>query len=249
MALSFHTSQGCGDFVKALPQHVQLLACLKKLSMSYCDHPVQFSGHQLKSLEYLYLRNCGGLRLIDGLHCFPSLRQVNVYGCPDILTEFSDQSTRQDVQAVLRLTNMITDHSLLKRNGFLPSVQDLLVSFIDEHYFTPEQEEWFEQLISLEKIEFGFCNFLQRLPSTLARLTSLKVLHVKWTNPLSMEGVVPQNLQELVMQEVTVETENNFKPGGSEWVNICHVPYIRLNEKTVQNLSNDTASSSSNHQI
>ncbi|VAI40662.1 unnamed protein product [Triticum turgidum subsp. durum] len=114
----------CGDFVKALPQYVQLLACLKKLSMSYCDHPVLFSGHQLKSLEYLYLRKCGGLRLLDGLHCFPSLRQVNVYGCPDILTEFSDQSTRQDVQAVPRLTNMITDQSLLNRNGFLPSVQE-----------------------------------------------------------------------------------------------------------------------------
>jgi hypothetical protein len=35
----------CGDFVKALPQYGQLLERLKKLSMSYCDHPVLLSEH------------------------------------------------------------------------------------------------------------------------------------------------------------------------------------------------------------
>ncbi|XP_037444668.1 putative disease resistance protein RGA4 [Triticum dicoccoides] len=238
----------CGDFVKALPQYVQLLTHLKKLSMSFCDHTLLLSGQHLKSLEYLYLRKCGGLRLIDGLHCFPNLRKVNVYGCPNILTEFSDQSTIQDEQSGLRLTNMVTDYSLFNRNCFLPSVRDLLIAYIDDLYFTPEQEEWFEQLISVEKIEFGFCNFLERLPTTLARLTSLTILHLKWTRPVSLEGVVPQNLQELVMNGFSGETENNFKPGGSEWVNISHVPYIRLNDKTVQNLSVNAASSSSNHQ-
>ena len=238
----------CGDFVKALPQHLQLLACLKKLSMSYCDHPVLFSGHQLKSLEYLYLRKCGGLRLIDGLHCFPSLRKVNVYGCPNILAEFSDNSSRQDEQGVLHLTNLETDVSLINRNSFLSSVRDLCISYLEAFSFTPEQEEWFQQLISVEKIEFFHCRFLHgRLPSTLGRLVSLKRLHFTMTLPVSLNGLVPLNLQELIMDGFNME--NNFKPGGSDWPNISHVPYIRLNGKTVQNLSINAASSSSNHQI
>lgn len=238
----------CGNFGKALPQYVQLLACLKKLRLSYFDHPVLFSGHQLKSLEYLYLRKCRGLRLIDGLHCFPSLRQVNVYGCLDILTEFSDNSSRQDEQSVLHLTNLETDVSLINRNSFLPSVRDLCISYLEAFTFTPEQEEWFEQLISVEKIEFFHCLFLHgRLPSTLGRLVSLKELHLTTTLPVSLKGLVPLNLQELIMDGFNME--NNFKPGGSDWPNISHVPYIRLNGKTVQNLSINAASSSSNHQI
>lgn len=237
----------CGNFDKALPQYVQLLACLKKLRLSYVDHPVLFSGHQLKSLEYLYLRKCGGLRLIDGLHCFPSLRQVNVYGCPNILTEFSDNSSRQDEQGVLHLTNLETDVSLINRNSFLPSVRDLCISYLEAFTFTPEQEEWFEQLISVEKIEFFHCRFLHgRLPSTLGRLVSLKVLFTT-TLPMSLKGLVPPNLQELIMDGF--DREDNFKPGGSDWLYISHVPYIRLNGKTVQNLSINAASSSSNHQI
>lgn len=238
----------CGNFDKALPQYVQLLACLKKLRLSYVDHPVLFSGHQLKSLEYLYLRKCGGLRLIDGLHCFPSLRQVNVYGCPNILTEFSDNSSRQDEQGVLHLTDLETDVSLINRNSFLPSVRDLCISYLEAFTFTPEQEEWFEQLISVEKIEFFHCRFLHgRLPSTLGRLVSLKVLLFTTTLPMSLKGLVPPNLQELIMDGF--DREDNFKPGGSDWLYISHVPYIRLNGKTVQNLSINAASSSSNHQI
>uniref|UniRef100_A0ACD5WDC3 Uncharacterized protein n=1 Tax=Avena sativa TaxID=4498 RepID=A0ACD5WDC3_AVESA len=239
----------CGDFFKALPQYVQLLACLKKLKISYCDHPVQLSGHQLKSLEYLYLRKCGGLRLIDGLNCFPSLREVDVLGCPDIFIGFSDRSDRQDKQAALHLTSLATDVSLLNGHCFLPLVRILRIAYLEASHFTPEQEEWFEQLASVEKIVFDFCSFLNRLPSTLARLASLKVLHIKVTTPASLAGAVPQNLQELIMDGFYPETENNFKPGGSDWVNFSHVPYVRLNGETVQNLSVTAASTSSDHQI
>ncbi|KAF7069586.1 hypothetical protein CFC21_075199 [Triticum aestivum] len=239
----------CGLLVKALPQYVQLLACLKKLKISYCDHPLLLSGHQLKSLEYLHLRKCGGLRLIDGLHCFPSLREVDVLGCPDILTELSDKSSRQDEQGVLHLTNLVTDVSLLNGNSFLPTVRILRIFYLETLQFTPEEEQWFEQLISVEKIEFVYCYFLQRLPCTLNRLTSLKVLDIRDTQLVSLEGVVPQNLQELVMDGLCTVKTNYFKPGGSDWSYCCHVPYIRINGKTVQNLSiNNAASSSSSHQ-
>lgn len=237
----------CGNLVKALAEYVQLLKCLKKLKITYCDHPLLLTGDQLNSLEYLYLRKCGGVRLIDGLHCFPSLREVDVLGCPDILTEFSDESIRQDEQGVLHLTNLFTDVSLLNGKSFLPSVRLLRITYLEALHFTPEQVEWFEQLISVEKIEFAFCYFLRQLPSTLGRLASLKVLQIRMTKPVSLEGVVPQNLQELIMDGI--EMENNFKPGGSDWLSISHVPYIRLNGKTVQNLSTNVASSSSNHQI
>ncbi|XP_044402560.1 disease resistance protein RGA2-like [Triticum aestivum] len=246
-SLSELNISACGNFVKALPQYVGLLACLKKLRISYCDHPLLFSGHQLNSLDYLYLRKCGSLRLIDGLQCFPNLRDIDVLGCPGILTEFPDQSVRQDEQDLLHLSSIVTDVSLLHKNSFVPSVCALCIVYLEALHFTPEQEEWFGQLISVEKIEFAYCYFLQRLPSTLNRLTSLKVLIIRETKPLSLEGVVPQNLQELIMDGFIME--DNFKPGGSDWLNISHVPYIRLNGKTVQNLSINAASSSSNHQI
>uniref|UniRef100_A0A453MKS9 NB-ARC domain-containing protein n=1 Tax=Aegilops tauschii subsp. strangulata TaxID=200361 RepID=A0A453MKS9_AEGTS len=233
-SLSELNISACGNFVKALPQYVGLLACLKKLRISYCDHPLLFSGHQLNSLDYLYLRKCGSLRLIDGLQCFPNLRDIDVLGCPGILTEFPDQSVRQDEQDLLHLSSIVTDVSLLHKNSFVPSVCALCIVYLEALHFTPEQEEWFGQLISVEKIEFAYCYFLQRLPSTLNRLTSLKVLIIRETKPLSLEGVVPQNLQELIMDGFIME--DNFKPGGSDWLNISHVPYIRLNGKTVQNL-------------
>ncbi|XP_044343762.1 putative disease resistance protein RGA3 [Triticum aestivum] len=238
----------CGNLVNALSQYVELLKCLESLKISYCDHQLLLFGHQLKSLKYLYLRKCGSLRLVDGLHCFPSLREVNVLGCPHILTEFSDQSTRQDEQAVHQLTSIITDSSLLSRNSFLPSVQVIEIAHIEDHYFTPEQEEWFEQLTSVEKIVFDNCYFLERLPSTLGRLASLKVLHIM-TKPVAPRENFPQKLQEFIMHGFPVEAENDFKPGGSAWINISHVPYIRLNGKTIQNRQMDAASSSSNQQI
>ncbi|VAH96458.1 unnamed protein product [Triticum turgidum subsp. durum] len=246
-SLSELNISACGNFAKALPQYVGLLACLKKLRISYCDHPLLFSGHQLKSLDYLHLRKCGSLRLIDGLQCFPNLRDIDVLGCPGILTELQDQSVRQDEQDLLHLSSIVTDISLLNKNFFVPSVCALCILYLEALHFTPEQEEWFGQLISVKKIEFAYCYFLQRLPSTLNRLTSLKVLSIRETKPLSLEGVVPQNLQELIMDGFVME--DNFKPGGSDWLNISHVPYIRLNGKTVQNLSINAASSSSNHQI
>lgn len=240
----------CGDFVKALPQYGQLLERLKKLSMSYCDHPVLLSEHQLKSLESLYLRNCGGLHLIDGLLSFPNLREVDVLGCPDILTELSDRSSEQDDQVVPHLTSLRTDVSLLHGHCFLPSVRALRISFLVALQFTTEQEGWFEQLVSIEKLEFDFCSSLQRLPSTLSRLTSLKVLKtwgIRFAKPVSLEGVVPANLQELIMDNF--EMEDNLKPGGSDWSKISHVPYIRFNKKTVQNLSVNVASTSSHQQV
>ncbi|XP_037438908.1 putative disease resistance protein RGA1 [Triticum dicoccoides] len=178
-----------------------------------------------------------------------SLREVDVLGCPDILTELSDKSSRQDEQGVLHLTNLVTDVSLLNGNSFLPTVRILRIFYLETLQFTPEEEQWFEQLISVEKIEFVYCYFLQRLPCTLNRLTSLKVLDIRDTQLVSLEGVVPQNLQELVMDGLCTVKTNYFKPGGSDWSYCCHVPYIRINGKTVQNLSiNNAASSSSSHQ-
>lgn len=233
----------CGDFVKALPQYGELLARLKKLSISYCDHPVPLSGHHLKSLESLYLRKCEGLRLVDGLSSFPNLREVDVLGCPDILTEYSDRSSRQD--GITHLTSLRTDESLLHGHCFFPSVRVLQISFLAAPQFTPEQEGWFQQLVSLEKLVFEYCSSLERLPSTLSRLSSLKVLQT-WGSRVSLERVLPQNLQEFIME--SFDMEDNFKPGGPDWSKISHVPYIRLNKKTVQKLSIDAASSSSTHQ-
>jgi Leucine-rich repeat (LRR) protein len=237
----------CGDFVKALSQYLQLLACLKRLSMSYCDHPLLLSGHQLKSLEYLHLRKCGSLRLVGALHNFPNLMKVNVLGCPNILSELSDQSTRQDEQCVLQLTSITTDSSLLHRSSFLPSVRVLEIAYIEDRSLTPVQEEWFEQLASIQKIVFRACHFLERLPSTLTRLTTLKALQIS-LRPVPAGEKFPRTLDELIM-DFPAEQESNFKPGGLYWPNISHVPYIRINGRTVQNLSTDAASSSSNHQI
>jgi hypothetical protein len=239
----------CGNYAKALPQYTQLLACLKTLKIADCDHVLLLRGQYFKSLEHLNLGNCVGLRLVDGICCFPNLRNVDISGCPDIFTEFSNESTRQYEQGG-HLTFLRTDVSLLHGNCFLPSLRNVTISYLEAAHFTSEQAEWFEKLISLECLEFLYCYFLQGLPSTLGRLSSLKVLNIINTQQvLPGEGTVPRNLQELILDGYAVDWEDKFQPGGSEWLNICHVPYIRLNGKTVQNLTIDAASSSRNHQI
>jgi hypothetical protein len=126
-------------------------------------------------------------------------------------------------------------------------VRILEIAYIEDRYFTAEQEEWFEQLTSVEKIVFHSCYFLERLPSTLGKLSSLKALHISM-KPVAAGENFPRTIDELIM-DFPVEQESNFKPGGLDWPNISHVPYIRINRKTIQNISTDAASSSSNHQI
>jgi hypothetical protein len=126
-------------------------------------------------------------------------------------------------------------------------VRVLEIAYIEDRSLTPVQEEWFEQLASIQKIVFRACHFLERLPSTLTRLTTLKALQIS-LRPVPAGEKFPRTLDELIM-DFPAEQESNFKPGGLYWPNISHVPYIRINGRTVQNLSTDAASSSSNHQI
>ncbi|XP_051195078.1 putative disease resistance protein RGA1 isoform X1 [Lolium perenne] len=224
----------CGNYAKALPQCAQLMACLKTLRIADCNQVLQLSGHHFKLLEYLTIENCVGLRLVDGICSFSNLRKVGISGCPDILMEVSDQSTRQDEQGSLHLIFLCTDVSLLHGNCFVPSLRNVMITYLEADHFTVEQAEWFGKLISVECLDFIYCFFLGGLPSTLGRLTSLRVLKiVNSQKVLPGQGTVPANLQELILEGYALDWEDKFKPGGSEWLNICHVPYIRLNGKTI----------------
>ncbi|KAG6492304.1 hypothetical protein ZIOFF_047258 [Zingiber officinale] len=60
--------------------------CIKNLeNATNCPFMLNFPLAQLVGLEYLYIRNCGELRSIEGLRFLKSLERLSIIGCPKLL--------------------------------------------------------------------------------------------------------------------------------------------------------------------
>ncbi|XP_078150146.1 putative disease resistance protein RGA4 [Carex rostrata] len=125
----------------------------------------------------------------------------------------------------------------LSRVGGLPSLRTLLITDYPGLEYTIVEERWFNQLTSLEKLEFRDCFELRCLPSLLHRLTSLKNLHINCCPEiLSLPKGLPQNLEELYIDKCPNLICRCQPILGQDWYKIIHIPFLHLDSEmgTVQ---------------
>jgi hypothetical protein len=111
--------------------------------------------------------------------------------------------------------------------------------------FTMEDEEWLQQLQSLQEIQFASCRNLLRLPSNLNNMRNLKKVVLNdccKLQSLPLNGL-PDNLKEFHVSGGSEVLEQQCqKTDGDEWQKISHVPYVRINGRTIQMISHDLGS-------
>ncbi|XP_073004940.1 disease resistance protein RGA2-like [Typha latifolia] len=188
----------------------------------------------LTNLQSLHLRNCLTLATLPPIGKLSALKSLSVEGLNSV--EFiGDQLL--EVQNLQCLTHLCTDSSLLANNlflmlGKLPSLQSLKVcKCSDIVEFSAQHEVWFEQLTSLEELEFSDCHNLRSLPSTLASLSSMKKLTLSNCPCIDSlpEYGLPSMLEELHLFRCSDVLVQRCRPEeGIYWPNICHIPYIKL---------------------
>ncbi|XP_062225403.1 putative disease resistance protein RGA1 [Phragmites australis] len=244
-----------GSYVLALPTCTQVLEYLTTLKIEYCHHSVVLSAHQFKSLENLELIKCEGVRLADGFQCFGNLRSARVESCPQLLSataafvstglgQESHEKKQQQEQDANLLTNLRTDDSLMtgdyfRAMGNLPSLHNLLFFDIPNlTHFSEEQELWFQQLTSLECLSIVSCYALQRLPSSLAAIPSIKTLGLFSLHNLHSlpDDALPPTLQELHISHCTGDLNIRVSKDGADWPKVVHVPYIKVDGTVIQNI-------------
>ncbi|XP_078169391.1 putative disease resistance protein At3g14460 [Carex rostrata] len=195
---------------------------------------------RLKSLEILHLTDIGLVCFVGGLMHLVKLRELVIKNCWEIRHTYEEhiwveisheEYENQCLQSLtyLHLCNFVS----LPRLGRMPSLCTLLI----EKYYSfdcnvAEEESWFNQLTSLEKLEFHNCRMLSCLPSQLYLLTSLKKLRISFCPELSSlpENGLPPNLVELCIEECPDLIRRCQPDKGDDWHKISHIPFIHFNE-------------------
>ena len=237
-----------GSYILALPGCPQALASLKTLKIEYCDHSCVLSAHEFKSLQHLELIKCQGLRLADSIQCFSNLRSARVEGCPQLLALAAtaaseggplvghDVDERKQQQQQQPLSHLRTDHSLMSGDYFstigkLPGLRSLWFSDMPGiTHFSDEQELWFQQLTSLERLSVVDCTSLRRLPSSLCALPSMTMLLLSGLRNLQSlpEHALPPKLQELRIRNCAEDMLDRVSKDGADWPKVAHIPYIQV---------------------
>ncbi|KAL6851568.1 hypothetical protein ACP4OV_020501 [Aristida adscensionis] len=237
-----------GSYILALTACSKVLACLKTLKIEYCHHNVLLFAHQFRSLENLELIKCEGLHLADGFQYFSSLTNARIEGCPQLVsatnanfsTGVEQESYEKQKKGANLLTHLRTDDSLMSGDYFrtignLPSLRKLFVFDIPATHFSEEQELWFQQLTSLEWLLIVSCYALQRLPSSLSTLPSIKILELASLHSLHSlpDDAVSPKLQELHISNCK-DLIIRVTKDGADWPKVAHVPYIRVEGTMIQ---------------
>lgn len=245
-----------GSWILALPACSQVLSSLITLAVEYCNHNVVMSAQQFKSLENIKLIKSEGLRLADGFRYFSKLRSARVEGRPQLLSAITTSVSvgfgqdccvahdeKQQQEASL-LTHLRADDSLMygdyfRTVGKLPSLRNLTIcNESNGTNFSVKQELWFQQQNSLEHLCIEGFHALQRLPSFLVTMLSIKILELHGLHGLQSipDNALPLTLQEFNINNCTSCLSTRVSKDGADWPYVAHVPYIRVNGTTVQNL-------------
>uniref|UniRef100_A0A0E0BNG1 Uncharacterized protein n=1 Tax=Oryza glumipatula TaxID=40148 RepID=A0A0E0BNG1_9ORYZ len=245
-----------GSWILALPACSQVLSSLITLAVEYCNHNVVMSAQQFKSLENIKLIKSEGLRLADGFQYFSKLRSARVEGRPQLLSAITTcvsvgfgqdccvaHDEKQQQEASL-LTHLRADDSLMygdyfRTVGKLPSLRNLTIcNESNGTNFSVKQELWFQQQNSLEHLCIQGFHALQRLPSFLVTMLSIKILELHGLHGLQSipDNALPLTLQEFNINNCTSCLSTRVSKDGADWPYVAHVPYIRVNGTTVQNL-------------
>uniref|UniRef100_A0A0D3HQW6 Uncharacterized protein n=1 Tax=Oryza barthii TaxID=65489 RepID=A0A0D3HQW6_9ORYZ len=245
-----------GSWILALPACSQVLSSLITLAVEYCNHNVVMSAQQFKSLENIKLIKSEGLRLADGFQYFGKLRSARVEGRPQLLSAITTSVSvgfgqdccvahdeKQQQEASL-LTHLRADDSLMygdyfRTVGKLPSLRNLTIcNESNGTNFSVKQELWFQQQNSLEHLCIQGFHALQRLPSFLVTMLSIKILELHGLHGLQSipDNALPLTFQEFNINNCTSCLSTRVSKDGADWPYVAHVPYIRVNGTTVQNL-------------
>ncbi|URE10057.1 NB-ARC domain [Musa troglodytarum] len=154
----------CGNLGKSLPGCLHNLSSLTHLGISNCPHMVSFPREvmlHLKELGIVWIKNCDGLRSIEGL----------------LLNEGDEQG---EILSLLELSvdnTALLELSLIKNT--LPLIHSLrITSSPQKVMFDWEEQELMHSLTALRRLEFLSCKNLQSLPTELHTLPSLRALVV-----------------------------------------------------------------------
>ncbi|XP_020582219.1 putative disease resistance protein RGA3 [Phalaenopsis equestris] len=155
----------------------------------------------LESLEVLSCPNITSLLQADVR--LEALRILRIEGCPNLIS----LGGLQQVESGAEKSQLILSEFVIDEPSLLPTVSitsleklkicnnDLLVSF------TVEAEQWFLHVSSsLRELSFEGLKSLQSLPSSLGRLSSLKILRVQNVPQFQQLLHIPASLEELYLQ-------------------------------------------------
>ncbi|XP_078153096.1 putative disease resistance protein RGA4 [Carex rostrata] len=197
----------------------------------------------LKFLEVMELTNIKQLQFVEGLAYLVCLRKLVIAGFEKIKQTYDkpgfgtyEISPREiDYQCLDSLTYLHLHHGYpstqsLPRVGRLSSLRSLVIENSYAVEYTRDEESWFKQLISLEKLEFRKCFRLQGLPSQLHLLTSLKKLQINYCNRIVSlpEYGLPQNLAELYIENCPDLIHRCQPNQGDDWHKISHIPFVHF---------------------
>ncbi|KAJ3705607.1 hypothetical protein LUZ61_009312 [Rhynchospora tenuis] len=220
---------------------LQGMRCLTHLSISKCRNDRIFDYcTELNMLEFLHLSEIKRLCFVRGLKSLINLRKLEIVGFDEILQSFEVQQENEGPSQQNRfLTSLHLDHSnsstqRLPVAGRFKYLRFLLIRNSPVTEYTEGEENWFNQLTSLETLEFSNCRHLTRLPSTLPLLTKLKKLSIEVCPMISSlpEFSLPPYLTELYITGCSHELKERCLPHqGDDWWKISHIPNIQIDRE------------------
>lgn len=244
----------CTSYISMLPAYLQRLTSLTKLSIQDCSATLLIPCHSLTLLEHLQLESCLDVHFEGGMQYFTKLKKLEVHGCFDVTQNIYEQTSLVERYSLMgglqSLIHLVIDDRFMYYRYYhmlntLCSIRTMKFCAFDLSEFTMEDEEWLQQLQSLQEIQFASCRNLLRLPSNLNNMRNLKKVVLNdccKLQSLPLNGL-PDNLKEFHVSGGSEVLEQQCqKTDGDEWQKISHVPYVRINGRTIQMISHDLGS-------
>uniref|UniRef100_A0A0E0Q933 NB-ARC domain-containing protein n=1 Tax=Oryza rufipogon TaxID=4529 RepID=A0A0E0Q933_ORYRU len=241
----------CTSYISMLPAYLKRLTSLTKLSIQDCSATLLIPCHSLTLLEHLQLESCFDVHFEGGMQYFTKLKKLEVHRCFDVTQNIYEQTSvveRYSLMGGLQsLIHLVIDDRFMYYRYYhmlntLCSIRTMKFCSFDLSEFTTEDEEWLQQLQSLQEIQFASCRNLLRLPSNLNNMLNLKKVVLNdccKLQSLPLNGL-PDNLKEFHVSGGSEVLEQQCqKTDGDEWPKISHVPYVRINGRTIQMISHD----------
>ncbi|CAL9777857.1 unnamed protein product [Musa acuminata subsp. burmannicoides] len=233
-----------GDLGCDLSGCLQLLTSLDFVELRDCKHRASVCLSNLSNLNVLCLVNCPELRLPGGIRSLPKLRELTIEGCPNLYEPGLQWDQPSDEQNLRSLSYFKTDGCALDNMrlmfGRIHALRTLRC-WNCKHLasFTVEQEEWLQQLPSLEELQFSFCEKLLSLPANLANISSIKKLEIHNCPEIKSlpENGLPLLLKELIILQCPSLSERCRKDEGADWPKIAHIPYIRTDDQEIESVA------------
>nr|XP_023929397.1 putative disease resistance protein At3g14460 [Quercus suber] len=235
-----------------IPDTLHALQSLESFAVSNCPNLRSFPSIQgVASLRYLTI-SCGVEVLPIGLQSCTSLLELDIRGCPNLIS-IPDLG---ELHSLSRL-KIVNCPKLTRLPGGLSECLKTLEigGFCEELDAFPSLSSIQHLRASLEKLNLYGWAKLNSLPDEIQHFTALTYLHIssfdgmkalpEWLGNLSSLQTLLLNHNENLMEMPTVQAMRrlpklkeliindspklNERCAGTEWSEIAHIPYIRIN--------------------